>query len=290
MKCNLCPRKCNIDRAVQPGFCGAPKNLKVAKVGLHFWEEPVISGTRGSGTVFFSGCNLDCVFCQNYELSHEIVGKEITVQRLADIFKEQEKKGAHNINLVTPSHYVDKIIEALDIYKPNIPVVYNTNGYDTVENIQKLKGYVDIYLPDFKYVSSELSGKYSGAKNYFEVASASIREMLNQQPVNEFDENGMMTKGVIIRHMVLPGCMSDSCQVLDYIKDNFGADTYVSVMSQYTPGLYLKNYPEIDRKLKPLEYKYVINHFIKIGLKNGFYQDLTSASAEYIPPFDLEGV
>lgn len=289
MKCELCPRKCGIDRNKQVGFCGVTNTVKIARAGLHFWEEPIISGKEGSGTIFFSGCNLKCVYCQNYDISSEAFGKEITVERLAEIFKELEEKGANNINLVTPSHYVNQIVEALKIYKPKIPIVYNTSGYDLVEAIQKLNGFVDIYLTDLKYCSAEYSKKYSKAEDYFLVATQAIKEMVKQQPKNIF-KNDMLVKGVVVRHMVLPGLINDSFNVLNWIKENLGEETIVSVMGQYTPYHNSKNYPEINRKLKPLEYKMVLNHFIKIGLKNGFSQELDSASEEYIPPFNLEGV
>ena len=289
MKCELCPRKCGIDRNKQVGFCGVTNTVKIARAGLHFWEEPIISGKEGSGTIFFSGCNLKCVYCQNYDISSEAFGKEITVERLAEIFKELEEKGANNINLVTPSHYVNQIVEALKIYKPQIPIVYNTSGYDLVEAIQKLNGFIDIYLTDLKYCSAEYSKKYSKAEDYFLVATQAIKEMVKQQPKNIF-KNDMLVKGVVVRHMVLPGIINDSFNVLNWIKENLGEETIVSVMGQYTPYHNSKNYPEINRKLKPLEYKMVLNHFIKIGLKNGFSQELDSASEEYIPPFNLEGV
>lgn len=289
MICNLCPRKCNVNRDLKSGFCGVSNTLKVARAQLHFWEEPIISGTNGSGTIFFSGCNLKCVYCQNYNISKENFGKDITTQRLAEIFKELENAGAHNINLVTPSHYVKQIVEALNIYKPKIPVVYNTSGYDSVEELKMLEGYVDVYLTDLKYYSSELSQKYSSAKNYFEVCSLAIKEMIRQQPKNVI-ENGLIKKGVIIRHMVLPNCINDSFKVLDWIKNNLGEDVIVSVMGQYTPYFNASKFPEINRKLKPVEYKLVINHFNKLGLKNGFMQSLDSADENFIPPFNLEGV
>lgn len=289
MICNLCPRKCNVNRDLKSGFCGVSNTLKVARAQLHFWEEPIISGTNGSGTIFFSGCNLKCVYCQNYNISKENFGKDITTQRLAEIFKELENAGAHNINLVTPSHYVKQIVEALNIYKPKIPVVYNTSGYDSVEELKMLEGYVDVYLTDLKYYSSELSQKYSSAKNYFEVCSLAIKEMIRQQPKNVM-ENGIIKKGVIIRHMVLPNCIDDSFKVLEWIKNNLGEDVIVSVMGQYTPYFNASKFPEINRKLKPVEYKLVINHFNKLGLKNGFMQSLDSADENFIPPFNLEGV
>lgn len=289
MICNLCPRKCNVNRDLKSGFCGVSNTLKVARAQLHFWEEPIISGTNGSGTIFFSGCNLKCVYCQNFNISKENFGKDITTQRLAEIFKELENAGAHNINLVTPSHYVKQIVEALNIYKPKIPVVYNTSGYDSVEELKMLEGYVDVYLTDLKYYSSELSQKYSSAKNYFEMCSLAIKEMIRQQPKNVM-ENGLIKKGVIIRHMVLPNCIDDSFKVLEWIKNNLGEDVIVSVMGQYTPYFNASKFPEINRKLKPVEYKLVINHFNKLGLKNGFMQSLDSADENFIPPFNLEGV
>lgn len=289
MKCNLCPRKCNINRNQTEGYCGVSNTLKVARAELHFWEEPIISGTNGSGTIFFSGCNLKCVYCQNYNISKNAFGKEISVNRLAEIFKELESKGAHNINLVTPSHYVTQIVEALKIYKPKIPIVYNSSGYDSLQELELLKNYVDVYLVDLKYFSSELSEQYSKAKNYFEVATKAILKMVEYQPQNII-ENNLIKKGVIIRHMVLPNHYEDSFKVLDWIKQNLGDNTCVSIMGQYVPCNNLTNYPKINRKLKPIEYKLVINHFNKIGLTNGYCQSLESASESYIPPFNLEGV
>lgn len=290
MQCKLCPRQCNIDRDKTTGYCGVNNTLKIARAGLHYWEEPIISGTEGSGTIFFSGCNLKCVYCQNYDISSQAFGKEITVERLSEIFKELEDKGANNINLVTPTHYVPQIIEALKIYRPKIPIVYNTSGYDSVSELKMLEGYVDVYLTDLKYVDSELSKKYSKAPDYFDVASKAILEMVRQQPTNIYNDKGMLIKGVIVRHMVLPGCMKDSFKVLDWIKDNIGVDTIVSIMGQYTPYYKSVDYPEINRPIKTLEYKAVIAHFNSIGLNNGYSQDLSSSSKDYIPPFNLEGV
>lgn len=290
MQCKLCPRQCNIDRDKTTGYCGVNNTLKIARAGLHYWEEPIISGTEGSGTIFFSGCNLKCVYCQNYDISSQAFGKEITVERLSEIFKELEDKGANNINLVTPTHYVPQIIEALKIYRPKIPIVYNTSGYDSVSELKMLEGYVDVYLTDLKYVDSELSKTYSKAPDYFDVASKAILEMVRQQPTNVYNDKGMLIKGVIVRHMVLPGCMKDSFKVLDWIKDNLGVDTIVSIMGQYTPYYKSVDYPEINRPIKPLEYKAVIAHFNSIGLNNGYSQDLSSSSKDYIPPFNLEGV
>lgn len=286
--CTLCPRKCGINRDNKNGFCGVTNKIKIARAGLHYWEEPIISGKSGSGTIFFSGCNLKCVYCQNSEISHGAYGKEITPQRLAEIFMELEKKGANNINLVTPSHYVDGIIEALKIYKPKVPVVYNTSGYDSVETLKKLEGYVQVYLTDLKYCSSELSKKYSQAENYFEVATSAILEMLRQQPKN-ITKGGLLKQGVIIRHMVLPGQSGDSVKVLEWIKDNC-PKAIVSIMGQYTPCYRAAEFKEINKKITPLEYKRVISKFNSLGLKHGYCQDLDSADECYIPPFNLEGV
>lgn len=281
MKCNLCPRKCGIDRTKTAGFCGA-KSLKVASVMKHFWEEPIISGTKGSGAIFFSHCNMKCSFCQNYQISHEGLGEEITVQKLADIFKKLEAEGVHNINLVTPSHYVNEIIEALSIYKPNIPIVWNSSGYEEVETIYRLKGIVDIFIPDFKYVDSDLSAKLSSAPDYFEKASVAIKAMRDCQP-NDVIENGLMKKGIIIRHMILPSFIKDSQRVLEWINENLGNRTYISLMNQYFP-CYKATSP-IDRKLKPLEYKIVLAKARKLGFTNGFIQDESSASAKFVPKF-----
>lgn len=288
-KCESCPRKCGINRNEKNGFCGV-KKLKVAKVYLHKWEEPPISGTNGSGTIFFSGCNLKCVYCQNSEISFGAVGKEITVERLVEIFKELELKKAHNINLVTPTPHVFEIIEALKIYKPKIPIVYNTSGYESEEIIKLLKDYVDIYLTDLKYYDKKLSKTLSGAENYFEVATKAILQMRKNQPEDVFDDNGIMQKGVIIRHLVLPSCTNDSVKILDWIFNNLGDNTIISIMGQYVPCFKANGYDFINKKLKPIEYKRVVNYFNLLGFKNGFMQSLDSASDEYIPSFDLEGV
>lgn len=289
IKCESCPRKCGINRNEKNGFCGV-KKLKVAKVYLHKWEEPPISGTNGSGTIFFSGCNLKCVYCQNSEISFGAVGKEITVERLVEIFKELELKKAHNINLVTPTPHVFEIIEALKFYKPKIPIVYNTSGYESEEIIKLLKDYVDIYLTDLKYYDKKLSKTLSGAENYFEVATKAILQMRKNQPKDVFDDNGIMQKGVIIRHLVLPSCTNDSVKILDWIFNNLGDNTIISIMGQYVPCFKANGYDFINKKLKPIEYKRVVNYFNLLGFKNGFMQSLDSASDEYIPSFDLEGV
>lgn len=282
MNCNICPRKCNVDRSSVCGYCGA-KSLKVAKVMLHKWEEPIISGTNGSGAIFFSHCNMKCIFCQNYKISHEGRGKTISINELVEIFKSLEEQGAHNINLVTPTHYTDEIIAALKIYKPSIPIVWNSSGYEDEATIARLAPYVDIYLADLKYFSPQLSQKYSAAPNYFECATKAIKQMRANQP-NDIIENGLMKKGLIIRHMILPTHQKDSIALLDWIFDNLGNDTYLSIMNQYTPCY--RACPPVDRKLTPLEYKVVVAHAIKLGFKNGFIQDEESASCEFIPDFD----
>lgn len=283
--CNQCPRRCNIDRDKKVGFCGVPNNIKIAKTMLHFWEEPMISGTKGSGTIFFSGCNLKCNYCQNFKISHQLYGKYYTINQLAEIFKSLQEKGAHNINLVTPSHYVNQIIEALKIFRPNIPIVYNSSGYDSLEELEKLKDYIDIYLVDLKYYDKQLSASLSKAPDYFEVASKAILKMKEMQPKNII-KNGIMKKGVIIRHLVLPNHTDDSLKILDWIRANLPVDTLVSIMGQYTP--YYKCSADINRPLKILEYKRVISYFNKIGLINGLQQDLSSSSTQYIPDFEQD--
>ena len=290
--CNICPRKCKVNREKQLGFCQSGKSAKVVKVMKHYWEEPIISGTdktpkKGSGTIFFSGCNLRCVYCQNYEISHGSLGKEYTPKQLSELFKKIEDSGATNINLVTPTHFTDEILKALKIYKPQIPIVWNTNGYEEVETIKKLKGYVDIFLTDLKYFSSELSTKYSNCKDYFEKTSKAILEMRNICPT-DIIENGLMKKGIIIRHLILPNNYKDSFKLLEWIKNTLGEKTYISLMGQYVPCDKAINYPEINRKLKPLEYNLVLHKFDNLGFENGFSQLLDSASTDYIPNFDIE--
>ena len=250
--CKSCPRKCNVDRLTQKGFCGAGINPVISKVMLHYFEEPPISCGGGSGAIFFSSCTLKCVYCQNYEISTCAQGKEITTNTLADLFKQLEDAGANNINLVTPTHFTEQIIDALKIYRPKIPIVWNTSGYESVETIKRLKKYVDIFLTDFKYFSSDLSLKYSSAKDYYENCSKAILQMRRNQPADVF-ENGLMKKGIIIRHLVLPGQIADSEKVIDWIYDNLGNKTFVSLMSQFTPIENLKKYPEINKRIKPLD-------------------------------------
>ena len=287
MICDICPRSCRVDRAKAAGFCQETEEIRISKVMLHKYEEPLISGgekDKGSGAIFFAGCNLKCVFCQNFPISHKNKGKNISVDELANIFKDLERKGALNINLVTPTHFTVKIIEALKVFKPNIPIVWNSSGYESVETIEKLKGYVDIFLVDLKYMSDELSTKYSGAINYVEAATKSILKMRELQP-KDVIEKGQMKKGVIVRHLVLPTHTDDSIKCLDFILKNLGKDTIVSIMSQYEPRYDAKKFPEINRKITPIEYKRVVNFAIKNDMKNCFVQDLSSADSKYTPKF-----
>lgn len=291
--CSLCPRECGADRTKDKGYCGGGSEIMLARAALHFWEEPCISGARGSGTVFFSGCGLKCCYCQNHEISSGGVGKKVTPQRLADIFLELQDKGAHNINLVTAAQYLTGVIKALDIAKQslNIPIVYNTSGYEKTEALRELYGNVDIYLPDIKYYSSELSYKYSKAKDYFDVASEAIMEMISQAGAPVFDEHGMMKSGVVIRHLVLPGAKDDSISILNWISENLPEGSFVlSLMSQYTPAHRACDFKEIDRRVTTYEYDAVVSEALRLDLDNGFIQQRSSAKKEYTPPFDLEGV
>ena len=288
MRCDICPRRCGVDRSQRVGFCGMGEDLRVAKVQKHFWEEPFISGSRGSGTIFFSGCNLKCVFCQNYSVSRGY-GRYIDVHRLADIFAELEESGVYNINLVTGTHYVRQIVDALNIYRPKIPIVYNCGGYESEETLCMLDGLVDIYLPDFKYSDNALAIKYSQAPDYFEVASKAI-EIMQRQVGKSIIEDGIMRKGTCVRHLVLPGSLDNTYGVLEWLKDNLDDSHYVSLMGQYYPCGESKKFEELSRKLKPIEYKLAISKAEKLGLSNVLIQDLSSADAEYTPDFDLQGV
>lgn len=293
-QCRVCPRNCGIDRtAGKMGWCRAPYLPKVALVSGHHWEEPPISGTKGSGTVFFSHCNLGCVFCQNHSISQEGFGKEITIERLAEIFLEQQVRGFHNVNLVSALQFLPQVAKALEIAKEkglHIPVVYNSNGYESPEGLKLLEGLVDVYLPDFKYWNDALALEYSKAPHYRETAAQAILEMRRQTEKDIFDENGILQKGIILRHLVLPGQYQDSFQVLDWIRKSLGENTYVSLMSQYTPMHQAKTYKSLSRRLTTFEYDKVVDHFFKIGLKNGFMQKRSSATSEYTPAFDLAGV
>ncbi len=285
--CNICPRKCNIDREKSVGFCKAGKLPKISNVMIHRFEEPPISDGNGSGTIFFSSCTLKCVYCQNFDISTCCDGKEVSVKTLVSLFKQLEEAGANNINLVTPTHYTEQIIEALDIYKPSIPIVWNTSGYETAETIKRLDGYVDIFLSDFKYFSAELSKKYSLAPNYFEECSKATLQMRKNQPSDIF-ENGLMKKGLIIRHLCLPNQTKDSEKVIDWIYENLGNQTYLSLMSQYVPMGNAESHPEINRKIKPVEYKILVNKLNKLEFKNVFLQDFSSATSDYTPDFSKQ--
>ena len=293
-ECVLCPRECRADRLNGgKGFCGQTAELRVARAALHFWEEPCISGTRGSGTVFFTGCHLGCIFCQNHQISQEGYGESISVTRLAEIFMELQEEGAHNINLVTGTHFLPGILTALDLARPklSIPVVYNCGGYEKPEVIRLLDGYVDIYLPDLKYFDPELSARYSGARDYFAQASQAVSAMISQTGSPVFDEDGIMQKGVIIRHMVLPGSRKDSISILHWIREHLPEEGFLlSLLSQYTPFYKSCEYPQINRRLTTYEYDKVLEEAISLGLTKGFMQEKSSAKEEYTPPFDLEGL
>ncbi len=291
-KCTLCPRECRADRETSQGFCGGGLLPRAAKAYLHMWEEPCISGTKGSGTVFFSGCSLKCCFCQNYRISAENFGREITVKRLSEIFLELQDKGAHNINLVSPTHYVPQIITALDMCrdKLHIPVAYNCGGYEKTETIEMLRGYIDIFMPDMKYYSSELSEKYSAAPDYFEYASKAIAKMIEIAGEPVFDENGILQSGVIIRHMVLPTHRRDSEEILKKLYELYGKDSFLlSLMSQYTPFYKSCEHKEINRRISTYEYEKVSQLARELGF-NGFMQERSSAKEEYTPDFDLIGI
>ncbi len=292
--CTLCPRDCHVDRSHgQKGYCRETEELVVARAALHMWEEPCISGENGSGTVFFSGCSMGCVYCQNYNIAKGLAGKKITVERLADIFLEIQEQAANNINLVTPSHYVPQIIEAITLSREkglDVPIVYNCSGYEKLETLKLLDGYVDIYLPDFKYMSKEIAKKYSNVEDYFDYASAAIKEMVRQAGEPFFNENGLMTKGVLVRHLTLPGCLKDSKQIIKYLYETFGDTIFISIMNQYTPLSNVKQYPEINRKVTEQEYNELVNYAISLGMENGFIQLEETASESFIPEFNEEGV
>lgn len=292
--CTLCPRKCGVNRLSENlGFCRQSDKIKLARAALHYYEEPCISGKNGSGAVFFSGCNLGCVFCQNQSISHENVGKEVSVKRLAEIFLQLQNQNAHNINLVTPTHFVIQITKALDLARQkglSVPVVYNTSSYENSESINLLKGYVDVYLPDFKYWDNELAKKYSKAADYREVAIASIDKMINQKSHQFFDESGIIKEGVIVRHMILPGHTKDSMKIIEYLHKTYGDSISLSLMSQYTPLTHVKDYPELNRKITKREYDKVVNYALSIGVTNAFIQEGDTAKESFIPEFDFEGI
>lgn len=297
--CQLCPRACGVDRARTAGFCGCSSTVRAARAALHHWEEPCISGLHGSGAVFFSGCTLRCCFCQNYSISQEGFGKDLSVQQLADIFLKLQDQGAHNINLVTATQFLPSILPALDLirHRLHIPVVYNCGGYERTETVAALADYVDIWLPDLKYYDPELSRKYSRAADYFEVASRAVTQMIAQtgapvfHTLPERHDISIMDRGVIIRHMVLPGQKEDSIRLLHWMADHLPKNQYyISLMSQYTPFYKSSEYPELSRRITSYEYRKVVDAALGLGLNQGFMQEKSSAKEEYTPPFDLEGL
>lgn len=292
--CLLCPRKCGINRSTgQTGVCGVSSEIKVARAALHYWEEPCISGKRGSGAVFFSGCSLHCVFCQNREISDGKEGKVISKERLSDIFMELADKGANNINLVTPGQYIPDIVWAVNDAKSRgmkLPIIYNTSGYENVTELKLLEGIVDVYLPDFKYMDSTLSARYSRAKDYPSVAKQALSEMVRQQPDVVIDDaTGLIQKGVIVRQLLLPGHVNDAKAVLKYLYDTYHDHVYISMMSQFTP-IALEDYPEINRTVTRREYERLVDYALKIGITNAFIQEGDVAKDSFIPAFDCEGV
>ncbi len=288
-KCEICPFRCKVNRlSGQVGRCGCGDKIRVAKYQLHYFEEPCISGKSGSGTVFFSNCNFKCIFCQNYKISQEGKGNEVTIEELANIFLKLQQEGANNINLVTPTMYAYQIIEAIKIARVkglNLPIIYNSNGYENVETLRDLRGYVDVYLPDLKYYADELAIKYSKAPNYFKIATKAILEMINQVGLPEFDENGMIKKGVIIRHLVLPGHIQNSKHILKWLKENVEGNAYVSVMAQYFPTYKAKEDEYLNRKLTRKEYSEIEQYLYLLDIQNGYMQELGKHEEEYVPDF-----
>ena len=292
-KCNLCPRNCLIDRSKTLGYCKATDKVKVARSALHYFEEPSISGNNGSGTIFFSNCNLKCCYCQNKEISTDGLGKEISIERLSEMMLELEEKHANNINLVTPTHYVPSIIEAIKLARSkglSIPIVYNTSGYESVETLKLLEGYIDIYLTDFKSFDNKLGKDLSKCSNYFEVASKALEEMYRQTGKNKFNKNGLMTKGIIVRCLVLPTKSDDAKKIIDYLYKKYQDNIYLSIMNQYTPVNFIKDYPYLNKTISEDEYNDVIDYAIDLGIKNAYMQEGGTCSESFIPAFDLEGV
>lgn len=288
MNCSICPRKCNADRSRALGFCRAPDKFKLARAALHYWEEPCISGKSGSGAVFFSGCNLRCAFCQNYEISRECKGVEISEKRLMEIFESLIEQGAENINLVNPTHYSHMLAKLLSRWKSPVPIVYNSSGYESVESLKELEGIIDIYLPDLKYIRADRAKRYSNAENYFQVASAAIKEM-RRQTEDSFDSNHMMKSGLIVRHLILPQNTNSSLEIIDWLCDNL-PDTYVSLMAQYVPCGDLSGLDEIKRTITKRKYKKVVDYALSKNMSKVFIQELSSATSDFIPKFDFSGV
>ena len=288
MSCDICPRHCRADRKSSTGFCGVGENYKIARAALHFWEEPCISGKNGSGTVFFTGCNLRCVYCQNYEISRELKGKDVSAFQLKRIFEDLIEQGAENINLVNPTHYANRLAELLGDFASPVPIVYNSSGYESVETLKKLRGKIDIYLPDFKYTRSDKAQKYSLAPDYPEVAKKAILEMRSQVE-DSFDERGMMRSGLIVRHLILPQNTNSSLEALGWLSDNL-KDTCVSLMAQYVPCGNLEEHPELNRKITEREYNKVLSFALSKGMDKLFIQELASADKKFIPAFDFTGI
>ena len=292
--CEICPRDCKVNRKDgKQGYCKCDDKIKIALVSTHYFEEPCISGKNGSGTIFFSNCNLNCIYCQNYDIIQEGKGNEVSIERLAQIMLEQQERGVNNINLVTPTMYVYQIIEAIKIAKANglkIPIIYNTNSYENVETIKALNGFIDVYLPDLKYYSDEIAIKYSKAPRYFEVATKAIQEMYNQVGKPVFDENGIIKKGVVIRHLILPNHTQNSIHILKWVKENFDDNVLISVMAQYFPTYKAKKDKKLCRKISTAEYKKVESYMYEIGLNNGYMQDLGKHEEEFVPKFDFKNV
>ena len=290
-RCFCCARNCGSDRSSGKSFCGETETLRIARAALHHWEEPCISGTKGSGTIFFCGCSLRCIYCQNYDISNSVKGTEISVERLREIYFELIEQGAHNINFVTPSHFTEGILKSLENLSLPIPVVYNTNGYDSVENLKRFQNKVQIYLPDLKYADNELAAKFSHAPDYFEKACSAIDEMFRQCSAYKMNDDGLLTSGVVIRHLILPGHLENSKKVIDYVASRFKpGEVLFSLMRQYTPCGSIENFPELQRPLSDDEYDEVKDYLFASGIEDGFLQDKESASEAFIPPFNGEGV
>jgi len=292
--CRLCPRECKVDRTKEKrGFCGTGDKIICARASLHYWEEPCLSGDKGSGTVFFSGCNMGCVFCQNKEISHGGKGFLVSAERLCEIFFELKEKGAHNINLVTAGHFLPQVLEAVKMAKMqgiDIPFVYNSSGYEKAEALKRCEGLIDIYLPDFKYMDSALAKKYSKAPDYPQVAKQAIAEMVRQKPACKFDDEGIMTEGVIVRHLMLPGELSESKSIIKYLYETYNDNIYISIMSQYTPVGISPNFPELKNTVAESDYDELVDFAVDLGVENAFVQEGEAASESFIPDFSGQGI
>lgn len=292
-KCDICPHNCKVNRENQIGKCKGTDKPKLALSSLHFFEEPCISGENGSGTIFFSNCNLKCVFCQNHQISNEGFGVEISIEKLAEIFMKQQENNANNINLVSPTIYAYQIKQAIILAKEkglHIPIIYNSSGYEKVETLKELEGYIDVYLPDFKYASNELGEKYSKVSNYYDVCLPALKEMYRQVGAPQLDENGIIQKGLIIRHLVLPNNLENTKKVIKTIKENFPPDVYISIMTQYFPAGNAQSMPELNRKVSKEEYEEIENYIYGQNIENGYMQELGEHEEEYVPEFDLRGI